>query len=263
MKQLGMNSTVRDRVLQIRTSTEEIHLYAYPRTGSHFLIYCLRGLYDLITFEQPQDHNSEATAREQELDPHALYALELREDGAAHQPIWLNATPNGVHGLPVLSTNRRIIVIREPQATIYSLYRVNRDRWNGQVKGLAESALWIEESLARYHDFYQRAFAIKDTDPTRTCLVRYEELSASPMALAALAAFIERPTKLSAEFVFWATSFGRFTLARAERTFYPAGDDAAYRSDRLWERLCSSIDPIRWNGFGYPTMPEPTGRITV
>jgi hypothetical protein len=253
-----MNSSIRDRVLQVRRSTEEIYLFAYPRTGSHFLIYCLRGLYDLITFEQ--HHDPEVTAREQELDPHALYALELREDGAGHQPLWLNATPNGVHGMPVRSANRRLILIREPHATIYSLYRVNRDRWSAPVKGRAEAAAWIEETLAQYHDFYKHAFAVRDADPTRTCLVRYEELSASPMALAAVADFIEKPTKLSPEFVFWATSFGRFTLARTERTFYRAGNDAGYREDRLWQRLCASIDPTRWTGFGYPRMPAQKGK---
>jgi hypothetical protein len=257
-----MNSTIRDRVLQVRTLASEIHLFAYPRSGSHFLVYCLRGLYDLITIDQAEHHNPEVTARELELDPHALYALELREDGVAHQPVWLNAVPNGIHGLPVQSANRRIILIREPQATIYSLYRVNRDRWSGPASGLAEGTAWIQERLAQYHDFYRRAFAIHNTDPTRTCIVRYEELSASPMTLRAIAAFIERPTKLSPEFVFWATSFSRFTIPSEKRTFYRTGDDAAYLDDRLWQRLCASIDPIRWNSFGYGTTPELKAGIT-
>jgi hypothetical protein len=252
-----MSSDIRDRVLQIRTLTKEIHLFAYPRTGSHFLVYCLRGLYDLITLEQAEHYNPEVTARELELDPHALYALELREDGAAHRPLWLNAIPNGIHGLPVHSANPRLILIREPQATIYSLYRVNRDRWNSPVNGLAQAAMWIEERLAKYHDFYQHGFAVRNADPTGTCLVRYEELLASPMALAAVAAFIEMPTKLSPEFVYWVTSFGRFTLEHTKRTFYRCGEETAYLQDGLWQRICAAIDPTRWTGFGYGTMPEP------
>jgi hypothetical protein len=189
--------------------------------------------------------------------------LELREDGAGHRPLWLNATPNGIHGMPVRSANPRLILIREPQSTIYSLYRVNRDRWNSPVNGLAEASAWIEERLTEYHDFYQHALTLRDADPTRTCLVRYEELSASPKALAAIAAFIQMPTKLSPEFVYWVTSFGRFTLAGTKRTFYRSGGEAAYFEDRLWQRLCASIDPNRWTGFGYGTMSEPNRGIAL
>ena len=248
-----MHSTIRDRVLQSRTLTEEIHLFAYPRVGSHFLAYCLHGLYDLVALESTRSDNPEVTAREQELDPHALYALELREDGAAYQPLWVNAIANGVHGMPVSSPNRSIILIREPQATIYSLYRVNRDRWGGSSDAAApaEAAAWIDQRLTDYHDFYQRAFSIRGTDPTRICLVRYEDLSGSPKALADVTAFIGKPTKLSPEFVFWVTSFGRFALAGPDRTFFRTGNNSAYIDDSLWQALSASIDPIRWTGFGY------------
>src|SRR5260370_4970325 len=109
-----MHSTIRDRVLESRTLTEEIQLFAYPRVGSHFLAYCLHGLYDLVALESCRSNNPEVCAREQELDAHALYALELREDGAAYRPLWVNAIPNGIHGMPVSSANRSIILIREP-----------------------------------------------------------------------------------------------------------------------------------------------------
>src|SRR5260221_11903205 len=100
-----MHSNIRDCVLETRNLTEEIQLFAYPRVGSHFLAYCLHGLYDLVALESCHSDNPEVVAREQELDPHALYALELREDGAAYQPLWVNAIANVVHGMPVPSAN--------------------------------------------------------------------------------------------------------------------------------------------------------------
>jgi hypothetical protein len=246
-----MYETIRDRVLQCRRSAEEIHLFAYPRVGSHFLVYCLHGLYDLIIFPSSKSDNPEVSAREQELDPHALYALELREDGAAHRPIWVNATPNGIHGMPVASTNRKLILIREPQATIYSLYRVNRDRWGASLNGRAEAVAWINERLTEYHNFYQRAFTVRDSDPTQTCLVRYEDLLSSPETLKTVVAFIGKPTKLSPEFVFWVTNFDRFALTDKQRTFYRTGKNTACSDDLLWQDLRASIAANRWAGFDY------------
>lgn len=253
--------TILDCLLRRRTLIEEIHLFGYPRCGSHFLIYCLAGLYDLRNSKESYPQlDAEVATRPNELDPQAVYALGLREEGAISQPLlWVNALPNGVHGIPVVSANRRFILIREPQATIYSLYRVNRDRWGGPVSASTEATAWIEERLTDYQDFYRHGFAVRDADPAKTCVVRYEELSASPMALSAIAAFIGKPTKLSPEFIFWVTNFRRFTLAGAERTFYRAGDNTAYLDDPLWQRLTSRIDPARWAGFGYAGTPERSG----
>ena len=74
--------------------------YAFPRTGSHYLWACLTGVLDLVFYPNHFVDNPEARQRAEELNPHAYYALRLREDGVPFQPVYINASPQGTHGVP-------------------------------------------------------------------------------------------------------------------------------------------------------------------
>jgi hypothetical protein len=77
---------------------KEFEYFAFPRVGSHFFYYCLTGLFDLIGLPHEHLTSIEAISRQEELNPLALYALKLREDGIPFQPVFFNALSNGMHG---------------------------------------------------------------------------------------------------------------------------------------------------------------------
>ena len=184
-----MQYAPRDKYLAGRTLTEEIHRFAFPRTGSHFLTYSLNGLFDLVTFPHAHLHNAEAIARQTEINPEVRYALDLREEGAGYHPLFVNTVAGGTHGLPFASDKRRMILIRHPLPTLYSLFRVNRDRWGAVID---EPAAWLQGQLAGYLDFYHAAFDVLAGDPERTLLVRYEALTSGPEALEEVVRFVGR-----------------------------------------------------------------------
>ena len=255
-----------EQYLAGRTLTEELHYFSFPRTGSHFFVHCLNGLFDLITFPHEHLHHVEAISRQQELNPEALYALDLREEGSIHQPLFLNASASGSgpHGRPFPSGKRSLILIRHPLPTLYSLYRVNRDRWGGVIEN---PAAWLETQLTAYVDYYAAAFAVLAGEPERNLLVRHEELTAGATALEEVVRFVGLQPKLSPDFVHWITRFERFARADADRqrTFYRAADPLAYAADPVWRELAQGLDPARWQEFGYgpaagdPVQPPPRG----
>jgi hypothetical protein len=256
-----MNYVAKDKYLAGRTLTEEISYFSFPRAGSHFFVHCLNGLFDLITFPHEHLHNAEALARQTEINPEALYALDLREEGSIHQPLYLNASAGGggPHGLPFRTNKRCIILIRHPLPTLYSFYRVNRDRWGATID---DPAVWLETQLSAYVNYYTAAFAVLDADAEQALLVRYEELISGPQALEDVAQFVRLKPKLSPAFVHWVTAFERFARpdGGGPRTFYRAADPRAYAADPVWRKLVESLDCSRWQPFGYGADAEDRGR---
>ena len=53
----------------------------------------------------------EAVSRQEEIKDEALYGLDLREQAAPFQPVWLNPLTNGVHGVPVKTDNPTLLLI--------------------------------------------------------------------------------------------------------------------------------------------------------
>ena len=247
-----MKHLLRDQYLAGRTLTEELYYFSFPRTGSHFLVHCLNGLFDLITFPHEHLHHTEAISRQQEINPEALYALDLREEGSIHQPLFLNASASGTgpHGRPFPSGKRSLILIRHPLPTLYSFYRVNRDRWGGVIE---DPAAWMEAQLTAYEEYYAAAFAVLAGEPERNLLIRYEELTANAATLEKVVRFVGLQPKLAPEFVHWITCFERFARsdANTQRTFYRSADPQAYATDPTWRELVSGLNPARWKSFGY------------
>ncbi|MBE7212817.1 MAG: hypothetical protein INR65_17530 [Gluconacetobacter diazotrophicus] len=257
-----MAFSLRDKYLAGRTLTEELHYFSFPRTGSHFFVHCLNGLFDLITLPHEHLDNAEAISRQTELNPAALYALDLREEGAVYQPLFLNASAarHGPHGRPFAGERRSLILIRHPLPTLYSFYRVNRDRWGG---GTTDLTAWLDAQLAAYEDYYSAAFEALSAMAGRALLVRYEELTAGAAALEEVVRFVGLKPKLSPEFVHWITGFERFARAEtpdAPRTFYRAADPLAYAADPVWRELAAGLDPARWQRFGYGAAPAGHGQ---
>jgi len=228
---------------------KEIDCFAFPRTGSHFFQYCTSGLFDLITRSHAHLANAEAIGRQQELNPEVLYGLDLREPGVAYQPVWIN----GGHGRPIDGGNPVIVLIRNPFATAYSLYRVNRDRWHG-VPNLDKdndiSRQFLTQTLQDYFAYYSSAFDFMESLADRALLIRYEELVASAEPLTQLVTFCGLKPKLQPEFVHFLTRFEHFAKP-SERTFYRSGNDEAWRQDTAWLAKLDSVEKPDFSRFGY------------
>lgn len=222
--------------------------YAFPRTGSHYLWAGLTGLLDLVFFPNEHVDNPEARQRAEELNPHAYYALRLREDGVPFQPVYLNASAQGLHGQPAAGGWPLLILIRDPHPTVYSLYHTARDRWNAQV---TDRVAWLRETYQSYRDFYSKAFALETASPDKVLLLRYEELLASPAPLHRIVRFLGVQPKLSPEFVHWWTDFERFTRP-GQRTFFRAGNNGKWREDAAWLADLQRAAPGDFAAFGYP-----------
>lgn len=225
--------------------------YAFPRTGSHYLWACFTGLLDLVFFPNGFVENAEARQRAEELNPHAYYVLRLRDDGVPYQPVYINAEPQGTHGLPAGGNWPTILLIRDPHPTIYSWYHTARDRWGANVTDRVE---WMQKAYQHYREFYERAFRLQAGNPDRTLLIRYEELKAGPAALERLVAFLGVQPKLSPRFVHWWTDFERMTQS-GPRTFYRAGNNARWREDEAWRADLARANPGDFSAFGYPGQP--------
>ncbi len=245
---------LRSQYVPGRSVAEEFHQFSFPRTGAHYFLHCLNGLYDLVTFPHEYLNHEEAISRQDELNLPAHYALDLREEGSAYSPIFLNANAAGVHGLPFLSEKRRIILLRHPIPTLYSLQRVSRERW-GAVEQDAEA--WLERTIREYLRYYETAFEVCAADPVNTLMVRFEDNVASPAELTRIVRFVGRNPKLSPRFVHWITGFER--LVRQDpgsiRTFYRAGRPDSYKEDEKWRTLFGTLDPARWAFLGYKATP--------
>lgn len=221
--------------------------YAFPRTGSHYLWACLTGLLDLVFYPNDFVENPEAKQRAEELNPHAYYALRLREDGVPYQPVYINAAPQSVHGTPIASEWPTIILIRDPHPTIYSWYHTATERWGAKVP---DRAAWMREAYHQYAEFYGRAFDLIERQPARTHLLRFEDLKADPAVLQRLVSFIGVQPKLSPEFVHWWTDFERMTLP-GKRTFYRAGNNQHWQTDAAWQADLKQVSIGGFDRFGY------------
>lgn len=156
------------------TLLKQVDVFAFPRTGSHFLAYCFAGLFDSISM-LPEIHRTspEAISRQDEIRTKALYALELREPGVPFQPVWLNPLTGGVHGTPVESNHRALLLIRDPMAAAFSAWRA-RDR----LHFVLESSNDLNDHLDKYELFYDAGLDLFNRCGARVLLVRYEELTA-------------------------------------------------------------------------------------
>lgn len=223
--------------------------YAFPRTGSHYLWACLTGLLDLVFFPNEHVDNPEARQRVEELNPYAYYAMRLREDGVPVQPVYLNASAQGLHGLPALGDWPVIVLIRDPHAAIYSWYHTAIDRWGAKVD---DRVAWIRDAYTKYREFYDRVLEIRSTAPERLHLVRFEELRTDAAVLQKLVDFLGIRPKLDPKFVHWWNDFQRIT-APGPRTFYRGGDNARWQQDAAWKKDLALAAPGDFAAYGYPS----------
>jgi hypothetical protein len=230
--------------------TKQIKTFAYPRTGSHYFTYCLTGLFDLIALPNGYLHNQEAIERQNELNPDVLYALGLRESGALLQPVHFDPLSNGTHGLSTESESQIVVLIRDPIATAYSRYRVERDRWGGVTELTAD---WMRDELVHYADFYDHAFAVLARQQNRGLLLRWEDLVAGPQALERLATFVGVVPKLRPAFVWSLMRFENF-VRPGNRTFYRSGRNEAWTADTTWRSVLSSMRDLSFERFGYTSV---------
>ncbi|MEO5959151.1 MAG: sulfotransferase domain-containing protein [Opitutaceae bacterium] len=227
--------------------------YAFPRTGSHYLWACFTGLLDLVFYPNEFVDHPEAKQRAEELNEHAYYALRLREDGVPHQPVYINAAPQGVHGSPAPAAGDWpvIVLIRDPHPTIYSWYHTATERWGAKVP---DRVAWMRDAYAQYRKFYDAALAIVAQSPSRTLLIRFEELTKDVAVLEKLVAFLGVRPKLSPEFVHWWTDFERMTQ-KGQRTFYRAGNNEKWRADTAWLADLQRAAPGDFRRYGYSETP--------
>lgn len=224
-----------------------VNAFSYPRTGAHFLNYCLTGLFDYIALPHSHLHHKEAIEREAELNPEVLYALKLRESGAAYVPVHFDWLSNGIHGLAAESEREMIVLIRDPIATAYSRYRVQHDRF----RDLEEfSGAWLRAELLEYSKFYSHAFTVLEQQGERGLLLRWEDLVAGPQALENIAAFLNIRPKLNPSFVWSVMRFDN-AVKDGERTFYRSGNNGAWTADERWLEAMRSMQDISFERFGY------------
>lgn len=225
---------------------KQFDIFAYPRTGSHLFSYCFGGLFDLISLPNEYLHAEEAVDRQTELREEALYALELRENGAPYQPVWLNATATGLHGMAAKGENPAILLIRDPIAAAYSLFRVS-PRWGLPIP---DPLSWLESTLHDYAVFYEAGFTMLTQYPDDTLLVRYEELTAGPQALQDVVRFVGLRPKLRPDFVHRVTRFEAMVRS-GERTFYREGRNTAWMEHPEWLTLLCATTDWDFRPFGY------------
>ena len=190
----------------------ELEVFAFPRVGSHYFFYCLTGLFDLIAVNNEHFNNSEAIARQDEINESVLYQLDLREEGIPYQPLIVDPSATGVHGLPRIGAKPAIILVRDPLATLFSFFQVSRSRWGANE----ELMPWLRKEAAHYVAFYNRAFELIDAHPGRVLLVRYEDMRIDTAGeLARIADYVGWP--VAAEDIARAVADTRFeTLSAAE-----------------------------------------------
>jgi len=215
-----------------RTLTRRVVYFAFPRTGSHFFRYCTQGLFDLVALPHKDLEHAEAVDRQRELNPDALYALDLREDGVPFSPVLFDGQAAGRHGEPFDTGEPTVVLIRHPIAAVYSQWRVAPARWGHRVP--ADPVAWITDRLDAYARFYEGARRLLENAPERSLLIRYESLVASPEPLEALVRLVGVRPKLSPRFVHAVTRFESFVRPDLERTFYREGTDESWKGDEAW-----------------------------
>lgn len=236
-----------------REFTKQIDYFAYPRVGSHLLFHCLSGLYELVMFDMDCLANEEVRSRLQEVNPSALYALRLRDSNAASPPpIHVDPAPNGIHGEVVDRGLPILCLVREPIATVYSAYRLRKDRLSEKI---SDPGKWVCSRLKEYEGFYRRVMEVKADVDDRFLLLRFEELVTDVAPLEALCKFVGAQPKLDPSFVRYVTDFEFFVL-QGERTFYRSGKNDSWKRDEHFASLIASITYPDVPGLGYeaPTL---------
>lgn len=226
---------------------KRLDYYAHPRTGSHYLWACFTGLLDLVFYENEYTRMPEPVQRLEELNPLASYSLKLREDGVPYQPVFINASANGLHGNPAWNGHPTIVLIRDPFASVYSLFKTATDRWGFDEQNPVDS---VRTSFEQYRQFYKAAFALLDNPEKPTLLVRYEVLKQAEDELKRLVEFIGVQPKLSPEIVAYWTNFERMTN-EGNRTFYRNGNNDAWKNDQAWVDIIKQAAPESFSEFGY------------
>lgn len=224
---------------------KQIDVFAFPRTGSHFLAYCFAGLFDSVSL-LPEVHraSSEAISRQNEIKEEALYALDLREEGVPFQPVWLNPLTSGAHGVPVLTENPVLLLIRDPVAAAFSAWRAR-----GRLGFKLETAEDLNEHWDNYQNFYEAGMRVVQ-GADKALLLRYEILIAGTETLEQIVEFVGVKPKLTPQFVHWITRFENFVKAR-DRTFYCQGNNDAWKDNEEWRKLMQSAGERDFSRFGY------------
>jgi hypothetical protein len=230
----------------------ELEFFSFPRTGAHYFNYCAMGLFDVVALPHADLRHKEAASRQQELNPAALYALRLREQGVPYQPVLLYPFRQRMHSEAVASESKIVLLIRDPIATAYSRYRVEISRWHG-ISRLQRD--WLEGQLTLYRQYYDASFAALESQGRKGLLLRWERMVESPAELEALVAFSGLQPKLRPDFVWQVTQFGNFTKA-GERTFYRAGSNEAWRRDAAFVEMLRGLPPVSFARYGYPDLDE-------
>ena len=177
----------------------------------------------------------------------AIYALKLRSDTVPYQPVYINASPNGLHGQPQNGSNPTIILIRDPYASIYSLYLTACERWGLKID---DTIVWIKENFYLYRKFYDKAFQLYRDNPEKVLIVRFELLKTNHEELQNIVDFIAVTPKLKPEYVFWWTRFDRITKD-GERTFYRSGDYDFWKEDKTWKDALEKAEVGDFSKYGY------------
>jgi hypothetical protein len=228
---------------------KQIDVFAFPRTGSHFLAYCFAGLFDSVSF-LPEAYRTatEPISRQDELKDEVLYGLDLREPGVPFQPVWLNPLASGVHGLPILSENPLLLLIRDPVASAFSAWRAGNSL-GFQLKTAED----LNKHWDKYESLYDTGMRIIEEAPGRALLVRSERLTASSEMLDRIVEFVGVKPKLAPHFVHWITRFENF-VKEGERRFYREGNDEAWKGNEEWCQLVREAGPRDFSRFGYKTI---------
>lgn len=245
---------MKDRYFFGRTLARCIDAFAFARTGSHLFRHCTAGLFDLVAIPQPGMDNDEAIARQEEIEPCALYALDLREDGVPYSPVVFNMRATGQHGFPEKGPDSMVVIIRDPIPTLYSFFRVSTDRWGQSID---DPPLWVRAKFQRYAAFYDTAFEQIAKAPADSLLIRYEDLLAGTEPLQRLVDLVGVRPKLSPAFVHSVTRFDAFARP-GKRTFYRAGDNEAWRSDARWCDILQHADLPNLARFEHRANPAPS-----
>lgn len=235
----------------VNNYTKRIDYYAFPRVGSHYLFHIFSGLFELVLLDSDDFKTTEYLSRSKEIDEIAHYALRLVDLNVPRSsPIFIHPNPNGIHGEPHDFGNPIICLTREPVASIYSLYRLNRDRFNEEIKDVG---LWIRGKFKEYSEFYKCALSIEEKRSSKFLLLKYEDICKSWQQLSEICDFIEEFPKLDPKFVHHITKFDNFTKSE-NRTFYRDGDNTKWRNDEEFVKNLSLDDYPALAGLDYPNL---------
>ena len=225
----------------VNSYTKRIDYYAFPRVGSHYLFHIFSGLYDLVLLDSADFKTNKYLTRSKEINEIALYALRLGDLNLPRSaPIFINPNPNGIHGKPKDFGHPIICLTREPVASIYSLYRLKRDRFK---EGIDDVGLWISEKFKEYFEFYKCALSINEKSSSKFLFLKYEDICRSWQQLSEICDFIKESPKLDPKFVHYMTRFDNF-VNDENRTFYREADNAKWRNDKEFvTNLCLNDYP--------------------